>query len=110
MTSIREIVESPIEQGTDEIFAYRFNTTNAQGGGTTTVTSPAVVKVYDITDGAYTDVTTTVMPTNSPSIATVYITTSPLKLMTVDHTYRMEIQFIISGNTYERYLIVECKQ
>ena len=105
--SVREIKESPMEQGTDEKFSYRFDTTLAQNGGTVTP-SACTIAVYDITDGAYTDVTSTVMPVNSPTISTVYITTSPFFNLTVDKTYRMEYLFTISGNIYERYIVFYC--
>lgn len=109
MTSVRQIAESPMEQGTAEIISYRFNTTKAQNNGTATPSS-ATITVFDVTDGAYTDVTSTVMPTNSPTIATVYITLSPLKLLTVGHTYRVEILFVVSGNTLEHYHVVYCER
>ena len=97
----REIVESPMPQGTDEIVAYTLTTT--QWGSTPT--SP-VVKVYDITADAYTDVTTTVMPTGSPSVVGDIITLPALKLLTAGSKYRVEIKFVISGNTFEAFAVV----
>ncbi len=101
----REVVESPMSQGVDEIIAYTLTTT--QWGSTP---SSPVVNVYDITAGAFTDVTSTVMPTNSPSVSGDIITLSVLKLLTVNKQYRVEIKFVASGNTFEAYAIILAKR
>ena len=98
MTLTREIVESPMIQGVDEQIAYTLTTT--QWGSSPGTIS---VKVYDVTDDARTDVTTTVMPTNSPSAVGDVIALSVLKLLTVAHTYRVEVKFTCSGNVFEPY-------
>ena len=72
-------------------------------------TSPSVVSVivYDITDGEpYTDVTSTVMPTNSPSILGDVITFSPLKLLTRDHKYLMDIFFTCNSKEFNTDCII----
>ena len=106
--STREVKESPVEQGADESWAYTITTT--PWGSTPTSISCAV---YDITDGAApitaNDVTSTVMPTNSPSASGDVITLSPLKSLTAGHTYRVEVKFTISGNIAEPYFIVNAK-
>lgn len=88
-------------QGVDESIAYTLTTT--QWG-----TSPGTIsaKVYDITGGARTDVTSTVMPTNSPSAVGDIITLSALKLLTAEHAYRVEVKFTCSGNIFEAYCII----
>lgn len=101
--SIREVVEGTQSQGEDEIISYTLDTANWGG----TPSSPAVV-VKDMSDGE-TDVTTTVMPTNSPSIATDIITLSPLKLLTADSLYKVEVAFITSGNTVEAFFYVRAE-
>jgi len=101
MTVNREVVESPMPQGIDELVAYTLDT--AQWGGTPT--SPSVV-VLDITSDAFTDVTSTVMPTNSPTVSDDIITLSALKELTAGSKYRVEIKFTVSGNVFEAYGIV----
>jgi len=102
MTVRREIVESPMEQGKDESISYTLTTT-PWGSSPSTISC----LVFDITDGAYTDVTSTVMPTNSPSAVGDVITLSPLKLLTADHQYRVEVKFTCSGNVFEPYCIIQ---
>jgi hypothetical protein len=102
MTVTREIKESPMGQGVDEIIAYTLTTT-PWGSSPSSVS----VVVYDVTTGARTDVTSVVMPTNSPSATLDVITLSPLKLLTAEHIYRVEVKFTCSGNAFEAYCIVE---
>ena len=76
------MIESPLEQGKDEIISYQLNTT--PWGGTPSV---PVVTIYDVTGGVYTALTVAemavVMPVNTPSISVDLIILSPLKLLTV---------------------------
>lgn len=106
MTTIKRYVqESPITQGEDEIVSYVFTTT-PWGSAPTGVT----VVVFDITGAIsvanWVNVTSTVMPVNSPSVAGDVITLSPLKLLTDAHIYRIEIKFTSAGNTFEAYILV----
>lgn len=93
-----------MEQGVDEEIVYSVTTT--QWGSTPTSIS---CKVYDITDGGRNDVTTTVMPTNSPSATGDVISLSILKLLTADKQYRVEVKFTSSGNVFEPYCIINAK-
>lgn len=95
----REVVEGTQHQGVDESISYTVDVT-AVGSSPTSVS--AVVK--DTTDG--TTVTATVMPVNSPSVAGNVITLSPLKLLTANHLYRVEVKYTISGNILEDYFYV----
>ncbi len=63
--------------------------------------------VFDLADEA--DVTSTVMPTNSPSVASDVITLSALKLLTLGSSYRVEVKFDADSNTWETYFIVKCR-
>lgn len=98
----RAIKESPLSQGEDEIITYTLDTT-PWGNSPTSV----AVVVFDVTGAVatsgWTDVTTTVMPVNSPSVVGNVITLSPLKLLTDGHIYRIEIRFTCSGNQFETY-------
>lgn len=97
---IREVAEGLQYQGADEIIIYTVDVTNVGSSP-----SSVVVKVYDETD-SNTDVTTTVMPTNSPSVNANIISLSALKLLTAGHAYRVEVKFVVSGNTLEHYFRV----
>jgi len=99
MSVKREVKESPLKQGVEESISY-FLTTTPWGSSPSSV----AVVVKDVTKGeTLADVTSTVMPTNSPSVSGDVITLSPLKLLTVDHKYRVEIKFTCSGNTFEAF-------
>ena len=97
----REVVEGVQHQGEDEIIAYTLDTSNIG-----TPSSPVVV----VKDGAGVDVTSTVMPTNSPTVSGDVITLSPLKLLTADDRYRVEVRYVVAGNTLENYFIVEARE
>lgn len=105
MASIREFKESPKEQGIDERVPYAFDVSTWPTG---TYSSPTVV-VKDITDpNSISDVTSTVMPTNSPSISTSTFTTSPLRDLTRDHQYRLECKWTVDSTTvFEAYCIIK---
>lgn len=98
----RRIRESPLTQGEDESLVYSLTTT--PWGSDPTVDS---VTVFDVTGAEETadweDVTATVMPVNSPTIAGDVITFSPLESLTDGHIYRIEIQFTCGSNTFETY-------
>ena len=105
---IREVIESPLEQGKDEIISYQLITT--AWGGTPTV---PVVAIYNVTGGVYTALTIlemgVVMPVNTPSIVGDTIFLSPLKLLTVGKLYRVEVKFTSGGDVWEPYFLVDCK-
>jgi hypothetical protein len=92
-------------QGVDERTSYTVTTTN----WASTPTGVSVV-VYDVTGGARTNVTATVMPTNSPTVVGDVITLSLLWALTADHTYRVEVQFTASGNLFECFFLVRAEQ
>lgn len=85
--STRRAVEGQLEIGTSEKRAIAFDFTNWSLG---TLSAPAVT-VFDVTT-TRTDVTSTVMPTNSPALVSQTVTTSVFRgdLATVDHHYRVE--------------------
>lgn len=92
--NIREFVESPLYQGQDEQIKYSLTTTNWGS----TPSSP-VVKIYK-QDG------TDVSSTNLSGTATVsgdVVTTPFVTGLTAGLRYRLEIQFVSGGNTYETY-------
>lgn len=96
-----EVVEGVQEQTSTEEIIFSITTTN---WGST----PSSVSVVAYQEGLETDVTTTVFPTNSPSVIGDIITLSPLKALTKGYTYRIEIKFTSGGNIFEPYFRVKC--
>ena len=88
-------------QSTDESLAYRITTT----GWVSDPTSPSV-KAYN--EHPYEDVTSTVFPSNSPSVSGDVITLSLLTSLTKGRTYRIEVQFTVGSNIWECYFRVKC--
>ncbi len=101
MGNVREIKESPWEQGADEKFSYSLTTT-PYGSSPSGVS----VTVFSVLDGVYTDAESTVMPTNTPSVNGDVITLSPLKSLAVGTKYRLEIKFTADGNDWEPYAMI----
>lgn len=104
MANFRMAIESPKFQGDDESIIYSLTTTPWASGPTT-----AVVAVEDMSN-VNLDVTSSVMPVNAPTVVGDVISLSALKLLTVGHTYRVEIRFAAGGNTFEAWFVVNCEQ
>ena len=90
----RRIKESPLYQGEDESVAYTLTTT-PQGGGPS---SPAVV----IKDADDSDISGTNM-TGSASVDGDVITSPAVHSLTPGAKYRLEFQWVSSGNTLEAW-------
>ena len=100
--NVLEIAEGIQYQTADEELAYSITTTN----WVSSPTSPTV-KVYD--ESVDEDVTSTVMTGGDPGApAGDVITLSLLKDLTVDHSYRIEVQFTVGSNVYECFFRVRC--
>lgn len=86
--SARRAAEGSLEIGASERRVIAFDFTNWNLG---TLTSPSVA-VFDVTEGARTDVTATIMPTNTPTVNGQVVTTSIFRgdVATVGHAYRVE--------------------
>lgn len=98
----REVIQSDIFQGVDERIPYTINTEPW-------VSSPAstTVEVFSVNaDGTFTDVTSTLMPTNSPSESGDVITLSLLRDGTSGVRYRVEVKFTAGGGTWEPWFDV----
>ena len=102
MADIREIAEGRVEQGVDEAIYYALTVTN---WGSTPTSVAVVAKSY--VDGAYTDVTTTVL-SGSASVLGNVITLPKLSALTAGTLYRIEIKFTVSSNIVEAYAWVQC--
>lgn len=94
----REFRESPVVQGVDEEIVYTLTTT--EWGSSP---SSASIKVFDVTSTPRTDVTSTVMPSGSASIAGDVITFPILKSLVIGHVYRIEVKFNAVGNVFEAW-------
>lgn len=106
-SSNREIKEKGQEQGVEEEVTYTLTVPTTWGVPTGTPT----IKVFSYDGTAYTDVTSTIMPTGSASIASQVITLPEAKAMTVDVLYRFEMKFdITSGGVKEAYAWVQCRR
>lgn len=106
MSDDREVVESPVQQGADEEIAYQLTVT-PWGSTPTSVT----VDVFDITEGAYTEVSSDVLTTEAASVSGDVITLPALSGLTAGNRYRVEVQFdTADGHTLEAYLVVEAER
>jgi hypothetical protein len=104
-SSKREIAEGLQYQGEDEEITYSLTVTN----WISTLSAATSVKVYDITENARTDVTTTVMPTATMTVNGNVIIFSPLKALTADHTYRLDVKFSGDGQKPEAFAIIQAE-
>lgn len=71
--------------------------------------SSVVVSAYDVTGGDRTNVSSTVL-VGSASVSGDVITLPSLERLTAGHLYRIEIQWLSGGNTFECYVFVEAEQ
>lgn len=100
----REVKEGKQPQGVDESVAYTLTTT--PWGSTPT---SVAVTAYDITAGAHTDVSTTVLTGSASTVGDV-ITTPKVGGLTAGNVYRIEVKFTVSGNTFEAYFVIGAEQ
>ncbi|KKM65393.1 hypothetical protein LCGC14_1491740 [marine sediment metagenome] len=101
--SIREVAEGLLGQGSDESLMYSIDITN-WGSDPPSIS----VKVYD--ENLMTDVTQTVMPTGSLSVADDIISLPLLKNLTIGASYRVEVLFTIGLNIWQCYFRVRCER
>lgn len=104
MASLREVIESPLEQGKDERVPYQLTTT--PWGGTP---SSVTVTLWLVSaDGSLSDVSSTCL-TGSSSVSGDVLTTPVVYSLTADSTYRLEMKFTTGSKIYEPYLIIWAK-
>lgn len=95
-----QITGSPEQQRPDERIAYAVTIDATYP----TPSSPACV-LYARTNGVETDVSATKLSGTATIVGQVF--TSPLVISLIaGTTYRLEFQFVSSGNTFEPYLII----
>lgn len=98
----REVLEGKQYQGVDESIAYTLDVGTIAAGSSP---SSVAVVVKDITNAA--TVTSTVMPTGSPSVSGDVITLPALTLLTAGILYRVEVKYTLDGNVLESYFYVQ---
>ena len=96
------VSEGTLPQGADEEIIYKITTTNWG-------TSPSTVSAIAVDETTDTTVTTTVFPANSPTTSGDVITLSPLKSLTKNHLYRVEVKFTANSNIFECFFKVLCE-
>ena len=102
---ILEVAEGLRYQTSDEELIYKITTTN--WGSSPSVTAATAAKVYQLP--MLTDVTTTMLPTNSTTASGDVITLSPLKALVAGNTYRVDVKFTSGSNVFECYFLVKCE-
>lgn len=98
----REVAEGVQLQGVDEQIVYTLTTTN-WGSSPTSVSM--VVKDESSAD---TDVTSTVT-SGSISVSGNVITLKTIKSLTVNHSYRVEVQFTSGSNVFEAFFRIKAE-
>jgi len=101
MAEVLEVAEGLKYQSADEQLAYSITTTNW-------VSNPSNPVVMAYNEQTHENVTSTVFPTNSPSITGDVITLSLLKSLTKGNLYRIEVKFAVGSNIYECFFRVKC--
>ena len=102
MASVREVVEGIQEQGETEEVVYTFNTLKIAGGAPS---SPSVIVKDE--DSNFDDVTEATTTGEASAVGTI-ITSPTIHTLTRDHTYRVEIGFMIGGNKVVHYVRIAC--
>ena len=99
----REVKEGTQDQGISEKIAYRFLSTPW-------ATTPVVtqVKAYDVTEGARTDVSATIL-SGAAGVVGDQITTPIVQNLTFGKVYRIETTFTSGGLTFVPYFIVRAE-
>lgn len=103
MANILQIVESPQDQTSVESITYILDVANGPG-----TTDPSSVAVTAVNIATSCDQTTTVFPTNSPSVSGTSITLSPLLNLTAGETYHIRVQYTSHSDILQPYAIIHC--
>ncbi len=99
-SKIREILESPIDQGENEIIAYKLDTTPWGGSPLNPVVVIYSQSGEDVSDEKL---------TGAPSVSENLITTPLVHDLDLGSRYRLEIIFEVDGNTLNAFAILTCK-
>ncbi len=105
MPDTLQVVEGTIEQSSGESIKYTVDTDDYPPK-TIVVPTIASALVFDVSTNS--DVTSTVMPAGTVTIATTIITLKPLTALTLGITYRVEVTFTKATNIFVPYFHVRC--
>ncbi len=97
------VEEGVQEQSSAEQIAYTLDVTKYPGSGDPSAVAVTATQID--TDG---DVTGAVFPANAPTVLGNVITLDLLRNLVVNKSYRIEIQFTRTGNTFQPHFIVRC--
>jgi hypothetical protein len=97
----RRVVQSPIGQGQHERIAYTCDFTKWSRTGN--IPSNPAVTIIDLSTG--TDVSASKL-SGAPSINQMVMTTPLVILLVPDIQYRLNMQCVIDGNTFEAYCVI----
>lgn len=106
MGTKRQVKERDIRQGEDEAITY---TVDFSTWGTGFATPSAAIYSYNESTGVYTDETGTLM-SGSASVASDVITVPRISGLTAGTRYRVEVQAVVDGDTYEGYFWIEAER
>jgi hypothetical protein len=95
------VLGSPEQQRSDDRVAYDLTIPTSYP----TPSGPVCV-LWDITTSTPTDVTATKL-SGSAAIAGQVLTSPLVIALVAGHRYRLELQFVSGGNTFEPYLIID---
>lgn len=98
MSSVREIIESPIEIGSGETYTRPLDTTKWGG----TPSSPSVTLYRQDGPDTLTDVSATNL-TGSASVQDDYVYLPTITGLTAGKTYKIVVSMVIGGDTLEAY-------
>lgn len=90
-------------QGIDEEIVYTITTTNWGGSPTS---ESMVVKDVTVDNGVVTDEVTT----GEMSVSGDVITLKTIKALTIEHRYRVEVQFTSGGSVFECYFHIRAEE
>ncbi len=102
MSIVREVKESPLIQGVDEIIAYVVDTSKWPGSG---AVSSANSLIYDV-DGN--EVSSTYM-TGTSSVSSADITTAQVTSLVNGARYKLEVKWTKSSNVQECYAYIDAE-
>lgn len=95
----RQVKQTNIRQGEDEAITYTLDVTNV---GSSPGTPSAKIFSFNESAGTYTDVTGTNM-SGAAGVSGNVITLPQISGLTDGVRYRVEVQYVISGDTFESY-------
>jgi hypothetical protein len=104
MSSKREVIESPQEQGEDERIPYTLVTTPWGGSPTSPVCTLKLVSP----DNSMSNITATNL-SGSPSVAGDNITSGVVFGLTADSKYRLEFKWTNGSKVLEAFMIIYCR-